>query len=170
MNKAAIWARVSTDEQDADNQVLQLTEWAQLRGLEVVKTFRLAESAYTQIPPQIYEVMRDAHRGEYSTLLIWSLDRLSRRGIRETLDLLERLTTAGVHVLSYQEEFTTSTASPEIRELMLAFMAWMAKMESKRLSDRTVAGIERHRAAGGRHGRPKDSLDKTPRKRRSQRV
>ena len=101
--------------------------------------------------------------------MIWSLDRLSRRGIRGTFDLLERLTKAGVHVLSYQEEFTTSMADPMIRELMLSLLAWVAGMESKRLSERTIAGIERSRADGGAHGRPKGSMDKKQRKSRGNR-
>ena len=63
MSKAAIWARVSTADQDVENQIRQLEAWAGTRGFEVVKVFRMEESAYTKIPAAAYEVVRDAHRG-----------------------------------------------------------------------------------------------------------
>jgi predicted site-specific integrase-resolvase len=35
--KAAVWARVSTNTQENENQVLQLEEWARQRRLDVVQ-------------------------------------------------------------------------------------------------------------------------------------
>ena len=35
MSKAAIWARVSTEDQHSENQLAKLRAWAERRGLEV---------------------------------------------------------------------------------------------------------------------------------------
>lgn len=46
MDRAAIWARVSTTDQEAENQIAQLRSFAGRHDLEVVKVYRLdGESA-----------------------------------------------------------------------------------------------------------------------------
>ena len=45
MNKAAIWARVSSEEQEVENQIAQLTNFADQLNLEFVKIYRVEESA-----------------------------------------------------------------------------------------------------------------------------
>ena len=46
MLKVAIYARVSTDGQNTDNQVNQLTVWAESRGWDVAVIYRENESAW----------------------------------------------------------------------------------------------------------------------------
>ena len=62
----------------------------------------------------------------------------------------------GCDVISYQEAFTeTISTSPEMRDIFLAVYGWVANMESKKISERTKAGMERARAGGKNVGRPK---------------
>jgi len=70
----------------------------------------------------------------------------------------------GVRVISYQEPWTE--APGEIGEVLYAIAGWVAKMESKRRSERTKAGLERALRQGKRLGRPQGSKDKRKRKRR----
>ena len=44
--KAAIWARVSTEEQELANQLLQLKEYAARRDLDVVTVYEVTESGW----------------------------------------------------------------------------------------------------------------------------
>ena len=44
--KAAIWTRTSTTDQEPENQARQLEAWAERRGLEVVKSYTVQESAW----------------------------------------------------------------------------------------------------------------------------
>ena len=46
-------------------------------------------------------------------------------------------------------------SDPAMSELVLSFLAWAAKQEHVRISERTKAGLERTRANGTRLGRPK---------------
>jgi len=71
----------------------------------------------------------------------------------------------GVRVLSYQESWTE--APGKLGELLYGrCVVWVARMESKRLSERTKAGLARVVAQGKKLGRPPGSRDKRKRKRR----
>ena len=98
--KAAIWVRVSTTEQETENQLSNLKAWAAAKDLEVVETYSINESAYRGAQRNALEAMyRDAHQGRFQVLLVWSLDRLSREGIRKTLEIFNQLSGHGVRVL-----------------------------------------------------------------------
>ena len=112
------------------------------------------------------EVLADAHRRAFDTLLIWSLDRLSREGIAATAHHLERLRAAGVRVMSHQEPWL-DTGGP-VGELLVAVFAWVAKQERARISERVRAGQARARAQGVHLGRkPRDVDLEDLRRRRS---
>ena len=163
--KAAIWARVSTTDQETENQLSNLKSWAIAKDLEVVETYSINESAYRGEQRNALEAMyRDAHQGRFEVLLVWSLDRLFREGIRQTLEIFNKLSGHGVQVLSYQEPWTAS-AGPEIRELMISITGWIANQYSRRLSENTKAGMERAKDNGKRLGRPPGAKDKKRRRR-----
>ncbi|MFC1905147.1 recombinase family protein, partial [Chloroflexota bacterium] len=94
----------------------------------------------------------------------WALDRLSREGALAILSLVNRLSSYGVKVLSYQESWTE--APGELAESLYALTGWVARMESQRRSERTKAGLARVKAQGRRLGRPPGSKDTRKRRRR----
>jgi DNA invertase Pin-like site-specific DNA recombinase len=162
--KAAIWARVSTDAQDTQNQVAQLQDWALRRGLDVVITYRAEVSGWKgQQQKQLSQVYNDARAGRFNILLVWALDRISREGVAATLEIVDRLGSHGVKVLSLQESWTE--VEGPLQELLLSIVAWVARMESQRRSERTKAGLQRARAEGKQIGRPRGSADKKRRRR-----
>ncbi len=110
------------------------------------------------------QVYRDARQGKFQVLLIWALDRLSREGPLATLEIVHRLGNYGVTVASFQEPWLE--VSGELRDLLLAIVGWVARMESNRRSERTKAGLARATAQGKRLGRPPGSKDKKKRSRR----
>ena len=163
--KTVIYARVSTGEQNAENQVAVLAEWAKRRGYEVVRVYQEEESAWKSGHQRVLaELVEDARRGKFQAVLVWALDRLSREGALAILSLVHRLSTNGVKVLSYQEPWTE--APGELAEVLYAIAGWVAKMESQRKSERTKAGLARVRASGKRLGRPVGSKDKKKRRKK----
>ena len=98
-----------------------------------------------------------ASRREFDVLVFWSLDRLSREGTVETLNHLQRLTGYGVDYRSFTEQYLDSTGI--FKEAVIGILAAVAKQERVRLSERTVAGLERARAQGRIGGRPKAQDD-----------
>lgn len=155
--RAAIWARVSTDEQETGNQLDALHRWARNRGMEITPhQWVLEESAWNgKHRKALDEALAAARLKEFDVLLIWALDRISREGVEETLATLRRFRERGVMVWSLQEPWT-ETADASQAELLTSILAWMAAQESKRRSERVRAAIERRKAEGTWTGRGKD--------------
>ena len=165
MTKTAIWLRVSTDQQNTENQLRPLEGYAQRRGLEHVATFDISNvSAFRgQQEKYLSDVLAAARLGKFHILLVWALDRLSRGGPEEILRIVRKFNEFGCEVWSLQEPWTE--VQGELRELLLSVVGWVAAMESRRKSERTKAGLERAKANGSKLGRPKGSKDQKRRKR-----
>jgi len=102
-------------------------------------------------------MFQDASQRKFDVLLFWSLDRLSREGVLETLQHLQRLTSYGVAWRSFTEQYLDSTGI--FREAVIGILAAIAKQERVRLAERTRAGLERVRREGKRLGRPMATTD-----------
>jgi len=164
--KAAIYARVSTDEQHYENQLAVLREAAARAGLQITEEYVESESAYKD--NKQYALMRLKHdimnnKIRVDVIYIWALDRLCRKGITETSAIVKLFDTYGVSVYSYQE--TWMNVDGAMRELLMAIFSWLAHQESVKISERTKAGLERAKAQGIKLGRPTGSKDKKKRKR-----
>jgi DNA invertase Pin-like site-specific DNA recombinase len=155
--RAAIYARVSTRDkgQDNENQAAQLREFAARQGWQLVLEFVDNESGSTADRPQFQAMFRAASQRKFDVLLFWSLDRLTREGVLETLTHLNRLTSYGVNYRSYTEQYIDSCGI--FREAVIGILAAVAKQERIRISERTKAGIERARRIGKTLGRPRRS-------------
>ncbi len=157
MSRVAIYARVSLDDgrQDAKNQLAQLRAWCAAAGHEIVAEFvdRASGGKGADKRPQFAAMLDAAHRRQFDMVLCWALDRLSREGMATTIGYLQRLAAAGVAFHSYSEPHL-STDNELVRDILLAVMSSLAKVERQKISERTKAGLARVRAKGQRLGRP----------------
>jgi DNA invertase Pin-like site-specific DNA recombinase len=169
--KVAIWARVSTTEQHAENQLVILREWAERRGDTVVREFVTEDSAWQQGAGKGREfdkaraaLLLGAHRAQYEAVLIWALDRLSRRGYKDLSSLMGQLRVSGCDVLSHEEPFIHALGP--FGEIVEHMLSWIAEQSSQRSSQRIKAGMARARAEGRQiGGRKPGQKDKAPRER-----
>jgi len=153
-NRAVIYSRVSTQDQNTENQTTVLEQWAAQRGFELVEVYQEQESAWKNgHQKELARLMKNAQRGRFQHVLVWALDRVSREGPLAILQTVHKFTKRGVTVHSYQEPWTE--AGGEMTDLLLAITGWVAQMESKRRSERTKAGMARARASGKHVGRPR---------------
>jgi DNA invertase Pin-like site-specific DNA recombinase len=163
MTAAAIWCRVSTTQQDTENQLIALRAWAERRGMPVATEFMVQESAWKgRQHPALRAAMEAGRMGEFDTMLVWSLDRLSREGPEAMLGTLRRFREFGVTIESLQEPWVSGP--PEMQELLASIMGWIAGVESTRRSERVRAGLARRKAAGLPVGRLPGAKDLKPRK------
>jgi len=155
----ALYARTSTREkgQDFNNQLLALREFAAKQGWKIVAEFVDEQSAKSSDREQFQKMFTDASKRKFDVLLFWSLDRLSREGVLETLQHLQRLSSYGIAWRSYTEQYLDSTGI--FREAVIGILAAIAKQERVRLAERTRAGLERVRREGTRLGRPMAKVD-----------
>ena len=153
--RAAIYARVSTKDgrQDTENQLRQLRAFAETQEWIVVHEYVDRASGKRSDREQFQRMFESASQREFDCLLFWSLDRLSREGTVETLNHLQRLTSYGVNYRSFTEQYLDSTGI--FKEAVIGILAAVAKQERVRLSERTIAGLQRAKAQGRVGGRPK---------------
>lgn len=155
--KIAIYARVSTDKQDTENQLAQLREFATKQGWQITREYTDYESGSKSDRIEFRQMFEDASRRKFDLVLFWALDRLSREGVLETLQHLNRLTSYGVGFRSYTEQFFDSCGV--FKDAIIAIMATLAKQERVKRSERTKAGLARVKAAGKALGRPHLAVD-----------
>src|SRR5713226_3050 len=108
--RVALYARVSTKDkgQEVENQLRQLREFSSVQGWTVSREFIDRETGSTDDRAEFQAMFRDASQRKFDVLLFWALDRLSREGVLETLQHLNRLTSYGVGYRSFTEQYFDS--------------------------------------------------------------
>ena len=165
MNIAA-YLRVSSDEQTVTNQLQPVKDWCLAHWWPDPEIYAENESAWRAgHQKQLARLLDDIRSGrrKYDYLVVWSLDRLSRRGIAATLQLINSFEVLDCKVVSIQESWIAD--SGPMREIFASMAAWAARFESDRRSERTLTGLVRAKANGKHLGRPPGSKDKNQRHR-----
>jgi DNA invertase Pin-like site-specific DNA recombinase len=139
--------------QDTENQLSQLREFARTQGWTVTGEYVDRVTGKHSDRERFQKLFQDASQRKFDTVLFWSLDRFSREGVLETLKHLERLSSYGVGYRSFTEQYLDSCGV--FKDAVLAILAVIAKQERIRLSERTIAGLDRARRAGRVGGRPR---------------
>lgn len=156
--RAALYLRVSKkdDSQTTENQMLQLRQYVEARGWELVAEFVDNESGRRgRGERKGFDAMfKAAHKRAFDVLVFWALDRFSREGVAMSFHYFRRLDSCGVLFHSYQDEYLTTATTPEFRDMLLSIASTIAASESKRISERTKAGLERAKKGGKKLGRP----------------
>src|SRR5215472_17168399 len=154
MRIVALYARVSTKggRQDTENQLIALRDYCARQNWKIAGEYVDHETGGTSQRKHFQQMFADARARKFDLLLFWSLDRLSREGVAETLQHLQRLTDAGVDWRSYTEQYLDSTGI--FRDAIIGILAVIAKQERVRRSERAAAAVQRLRLSGKKLGRP----------------
>lgn len=165
---AAIWARVSTDAQEVDNQLPDIERLCQHRSLTITRRYVLSDVSASNgaHKEMLARMLADAHAGHFNVVVVWAADRLSRGGIEELLRIIRELRERNVVLISVNEPWLSG--SDATTELLAAIAAWVAEQESRRRSERVKAGLARRRAQGKPIGGAVSKRGKDKRKRRTE--
>ncbi|MBU1067085.1 recombinase family protein [Patescibacteria group bacterium] len=166
MTRAAIYARVSTEERTDQNQVDVLEKWAADRGWAVTDIYRDVGSAWQNADQkELRRLLEDCRLGKVQMVVIWDLSRFTRRGVFETLQMVRRFADLKVDIASYQDSWLESMQIPGVRDFLIGFLGYVNSEYSRQLSERTKAGMERARSEGKQIGRPRGRKDSKKRAR-----
>lgn len=148
--RVAIYIRVSTMHQiDKDSlpfQRQELENYAKyVLGTDNYVVFEDAGySAKNTDRPRYQEMMKGIRQGEFTHLLVWKIDRISRN-LKDFTEMYDELKDYKVTFVSKNEQFDTSTA---MGEAMLKIILVFAELERKLTAER-VFGIMLSRAEKG---------------------
>ena len=91
MTRVALYTRVSTDRQQAENQRRQLRAFVDgHEGWKLVEEYRDEESGAPGSRARFQALFEDAHQRKFEVVVFWALDRFSREDARATINYLPR--------------------------------------------------------------------------------
>lgn len=152
MDNADIWLRVSTEDQNPENQLAECKRFAEHRGWNVRKIWRTHFSGWKGEIPEKKELLNDVRLGKTKHVIVWALDRWTRKGAEDLMRDWKFLDSHGVSLHSVREEFldffNMAGIGEYLREFVLKILAWQANLESLKKSERVRAAYKRKKLRG----------------------
>src|SRR5713226_3111096 len=106
--RAAIYARVSTVDQEPENQLQELRRYVEARGWSGQEYVDRGISGAKDRRPALDALVKDAKRRRFDVLVCWRLDRLGRN-LRHLILFLDELSAVGAAFISLQEGIDATT-------------------------------------------------------------
>jgi DNA invertase Pin-like site-specific DNA recombinase len=156
VKRAALYVRVSTLDQHPETQAIELRQFAQQRGYEIVYEYVDHGVSGTKVRrPALDQLLKDASRHKFDAVLVWSCDRLAR-STRHFLQVLDELNELGIQFHSQREAIDTD--GPLGRAIVIIISA-IAELEKSLIVERVRAGMRRAKLEGRRIGRTPLDVD-----------
>ena len=168
MEQVAILARVSTQGQDYERQVVELTDYCQRMNWEVVKVFAAKVSGASKLADreEISALVEYVKEHRLNRVVCLSIDRLGRN----TLEALKVINYLNEHQISLHiKNYNLNTLNPDgkvnpVASLICTILLEIASMERLTIKDRMESGrnqyIARCRKYGIKMGSPIEGCSK----------
>lgn len=154
--RVALYVRVSTREQHPETQLLQLRDYAAVRGWQVVEEFvDHGVSGAKDHRPALTRLMAAARKRQIDRVLVSRFDRFGR-SVRHLVLALEEFMALGVEFTSIADQVDTATP---MGRMAFTLIAAFAEFERELIRERIHAGLHRARVQGKRLGRPRREVD-----------
>lgn len=151
--RVAIYARVSTGEQNPQAQLRELRAYAEQRGFEVTREYvdhASGDVRRRRRAPEFDALMADARRCRFDCVLVWKYDRFART-LGALISALQEFRDLGVDFISHTQAIDTTTP---MGRLFFHVIGSFAEFERDVIVERVRAGLANARAKGMRLGRP----------------
>jgi len=155
--RAAIYARVSTDDQTTENQLRELRQVAERCGWHIVAEYvdnGVSGAKGRDQRPQFDALCNAATRRECDVIMAWSVDRLGR-SLRHLVSFLDEIHATGVDLYLHVQGVDTTTPAGRA---MFQMLGVFSEFERSMIRERVKAGLARAKANGKKLGRPRISV------------
>ena len=157
-NRCAIYSRCSTSDQTVLNQIRELKEIANRKGLVIVEEF--SDEAVSGAKGRdertgFDNLIKGAVKKDFDTILVWSVDRLGR-SLQHLVSFLNEIHSVDCDLYIHQSGIDSSTPSGK---MMFQMCGVFAEFERGMISERVKAGQERAKSQGKHIGRPSNLND-----------
>lgn len=147
--RAAIYVRVSTNEQETDMQETELKEYCERRGWSY-RVYPDKASGAKNDRPALNALLSDLRKRKADILVVWAFDRLAR-SLKQLLSIAEECQSLGVDLVSLKQNVDTTLPAGR---LTFQILGAVAEFEREMLRERVRAGMAQAKRAGKRVGRP----------------
>ena len=164
MEKVVILARVSTDKQDYQRQIVELTDYCSKVGWEIVKVFanKISGAKKTEERPEILEMLSYVKEHDIKRVCCLEVSRLGRNTL-EALKVIQMLNDNNVSLFikNYNLETLNPDGTPNpVASLITTILLEVASMERRTILERVNSGrnqyIAKCRKEGIKMGRPSE--------------
>ncbi len=150
----AIYARVSTADQNCASQLKELRDYVARRDWANAGEYVDSGFSGTRASrPALDKLMSDAASRKFDCVVVYKIDRFGR-SVLNLNQQLAALTSYGVRFIATSQSLDTDQSNPTSR-LLLQILAGVAEFEREMIRERTLMGIQAARANGKIVGRPK---------------
>lgn len=152
--KVALYARVSTSDQNCDLQLSDLRQFSARMGWEVAEEY--VDQGYSGAKasrPALDRLIADAKQRKFDVVAVWKIDRFGR-SVLNLSQQLQTLEAYGIRFVATSQALDTDKSNPTSR-LLLHILSSVAEFEREIIRERTVAGIAMARNRGKALGRPR---------------
>src|SRR6266571_7949163 len=153
MKRAAIYLRVSTQDQTTSNQEHELRQAAERASWQVAKLYKdhgISGAKGRNGRPAFDALCRDATKRQFDVVMAWNVDRLGR-SLKDLVAFLSELHALGIDLFLHQQGLDTTTPAGKA---MFQMLGVFAEFERSMIKERVRAGLSRAKAAGTKLGRP----------------
>lgn len=150
--RAAIYARVSTTDQDNQIQIGELTEYVSRRGWRSGGVYQDQISGAKASRPGLDQLMADARLRRFDAVLVLKLDRFGR-SLVHCISTIQELQALGIRFIAVSQGIDTDAANPAA-QLLMHILAAVAQFERELIRERVSAGMKAAKARGTRTGNP----------------
>ncbi len=156
----AAYCRVSSRHQKADGQIAEITKWLNAHGYDggQVEWFVDKETGKTLKRPAFERLQQHIFAGKVSMVVVWKLDRLSRR-LRDGVNVLADWCERELKVVVITQSIELNGA---VGRLIAAVMLGLAEIELEFRAERQAAGIEVAKRKGIYKGRQRGTTKAEP--------
>lgn len=151
--KVAIYARVSTDSQTTENQLLELGAVAKRMGWHVTGEQvdqAISGSKGRNQRPEFDRLLKDVTRKEFNIVAAWSVDRLGR-SLQHLVEFINEIHASGVDLYLHQQGINTATPPGKA---LFKMCGVFAEFERLMIRERVISGIARTKVCGTKSGKP----------------
>lgn len=157
MIKTVIFARVSTNIQEYDRQVNELTTLAESNGWNIDAVFaeKISGAKANTERTELLNMINFVESNHINKVLVTELSRLGRDTL-QVLEVIEMLNRKGISLYIQNYHIETLTADGKVNamsQFLITILAEVARMERKTIRERVESGYKNYRANGGKVGR-----------------
>ena len=157
MNRICIFARVSTNVQDYERQVNELTTLAQRNSWSVKAVFceKVSGAKKNADRKELSRMVEFVQQHNINKVAVTELSRLGRDTL-QVLEVIEQFNKLGISLYIQNYGIETLTESGEVNpmsQFLITILAEVARMERKQIRERCESGYKNYRANGGKVGR-----------------
>jgi len=149
--RVALYARVSSTDQNPAMQIRELREFCKARGWMIFDEYiDRGISGAKDSRPQLDRLMQDAYRRRFDVMAVWRFDRAAR-SVSHLLRVLETFRSLAIEFVSLSEQIDTTTPTGK---MVFTVLGAVAELERSLIAERVRAGLRNAKAKGTRLGRP----------------